>query len=92
MDRQLTITLSDEDARFIDEQVQAGVYASADDLVNAGIQRLMRRAEQKQREFEELKRSIEEAIADPRPAVTSEELMENLRRRNPDLFNLPRRA
>ena len=87
MDRQLTITLSDEDARFIDEQVQAGVYASADDLVNAGIQRLMRRAEQKQREFEELKRSIEEAIADPRPAV-----MENLRRRNPDLFNLPRRA
>lgn len=52
-----TIHLNDAEKAFIDEQVKAGSYHDAEELIRAGL-RLLRN---EHREFAELRRKIDEA-------------------------------
>jgi antitoxin ParD1/3/4 len=52
-----TIHLSDADKAFIDEQVEAGTFRDADDVVRAGLRLLI----SEQGKIEELRRMIDEA-------------------------------
>jgi antitoxin ParD1/3/4 len=59
MARNTSVSLSDHFTSFIDEQIQSGKYASASDVVRAGLRLLER--DEKYAKFQEL---ISEGIAD----------------------------
>jgi antitoxin ParD1/3/4 len=65
MDREITITVSEEEARLIDEQVSSGAYASAEELLHAGLMTVAASS----LDDEVLRKLIAEADADPRPSV-----------------------
>lgn len=72
------IHLSDEDKAFIEEQVKAGIYKDADEVVAAGLSRL-------QKETEILKRLIQEGLDDVEAGrvhsyASAEELSNDIKR------------
>jgi antitoxin ParD1/3/4 len=76
MDRELTITVSDEDARFIEEQIRSGAFASASDMVRAGFDELRLAAGAPGEEIDPqwLRAKVQEALDDPRPPVSNAEV------------------
>jgi antitoxin ParD1/3/4 len=64
---------------FVDRQVEGGRYASASEVVRAGLRAL-------EREEEALtawmKAKVDEALNDPRPDIPAEEVFAELRERN----------
>jgi antitoxin ParD1/3/4 len=62
--------------KFAEERVQSGYYASVSEVIRAGLRAL----EREEAEFNAiLKRKVEEALADPRPDLSAEEVAEALR-------------
>jgi antitoxin ParD1/3/4 len=58
-------------AKFAEERVESGYYASVSEVVRAGLRAL----EREEAEFDAiLKRKVEEAMADPRPSLSMEEV------------------
>jgi antitoxin ParD1/3/4 len=57
--------------KFAEDRVQSGYYTSVSEVVRAGLRAL----EREEAEFEAiLKRKVEEAMADPRPSLSFEEV------------------
>ena len=79
MDRELTITLTDEEARLIDEQVESGAFASASEVVHAGLARMVEVEAWDGLETEWLRQKVQEALDDPRPSVPAEEAFARIR-------------
>lgn len=73
----LTVTLGHlKDA--VDERVRTGRYASASEVVRAGLRALER---EEAALVDLMRRRIEEALADPRPSVPAEAVFARLRAR-----------
>lgn len=70
----VTVDLGDL-AEKVEERVRSGEYESASDVLRAGLEAL----EREEREFEAvLKAKVEEALADPRPWLTADEVFERM--------------
>ncbi len=78
MNEQLSITLPAEMVAVIKEQVEAGRYASTSDMLRAAMKRWMRDEEEHADRIAEIRAEIAEAIADPRPSLTPDEVKERL--------------
>jgi antitoxin ParD1/3/4 len=71
----LTVTLGDL-AEKVEERVRSGKYESPSDVIRAGLEALAR----EERAFEtELKAKVEEALADPRPWLSADEMSNRMR-------------
>lgn len=71
----LTVTLGDW-AEKVEERVRSGEYESPSDVVQAGLEALAR----EERAFKaELKTKVEEALADPRPWLSADEMSSRMR-------------
>jgi antitoxin ParD1/3/4 len=71
----LTVTLGDL-AEKVEERVRSGEYESPSDVVRAGLEALAR----EERAFEtELKAKVEEALADPRPWLSADQMSNRMR-------------
>ncbi|HEV2556341.1 MAG TPA: type II toxin-antitoxin system ParD family antitoxin [Bosea sp. (in: a-proteobacteria)] len=71
----LAVTLGDL-AGKVEERVRSGEYESPSDVVRAGLEALAR----EERAFEaELKAKVEEALADPRPWLSADEMSNRMR-------------
>ena len=64
---------------FVDRQVEDGRYASASEVVRAGL-RALEREEGALTAW--MKAKVEEALNDPRPSIPAEEVFARLRARN----------
>ncbi|RDJ21488.1 type II toxin-antitoxin system ParD family antitoxin [Bosea caraganae] len=73
--RPMTVTLGEMQAK-VEARVASGDYASASEVLRAGLRAL----EREEREFDAiLKAKVEEALADPRPSIPAEEVFAELR-------------
>lgn len=77
MDREITITVSEEIAQKIDARVAAGDFASPSEMVEAAIGAVETEGLWDISDTE-LKRLLSEADADPRPALGAEQAFEEL--------------
>ena len=71
MSRQITITVSDEEAQKIDERVAAGDYASPEEFVEAAVTFFELEPDWMPPD-DVLKALVEEALEDPRRYMTEE--------------------
>lgn len=74
----VTVTLG-KLKQFVDEQVERGHYASASEVVRAGL-RALEREEDVLRAW--TKQKVEEALNDPRPDIPAEEVFAEIRARS----------
>ncbi len=58
----MDVSLSPELERYVQDQVRAGQYASADEAVSHGLRLLQGRDERRRRELEDLRRLIQVGI------------------------------
>jgi antitoxin ParD1/3/4 len=65
--------------RVVEERVESGSYASADDVIRAGLLALQR---EEVGLNEWLTRLAEEALADPRPSIPAAQVFRELRTRH----------
>jgi len=78
-----TISLPAEQARFIDAKVAAGDYASASEVVRAGLRALKERDEAVERWLvEEVGPTYDALVADPNEVVSLEEAFAQVRARH----------
>ena len=75
----LTVTISGDQAERIRTSVANGEYASADDFVASAIDNFDDHPDWLP-DNETLKRLVEEALNDPRPSLTSEQVRANIDR------------
>jgi antitoxin ParD1/3/4 len=66
--------------KSVEERVQSGSYASADEVIRAGLLALEREeAVSNEWDDAELIRLAEESLADPRPSIPAEQVFRELR-------------
>ena len=73
----LSVTVTVDQARMIRERVESGAFASASEVIRAGLRSLEAESEERRERLEGLKRSINAALDDPR-RLTTEEVHESL--------------
>lgn len=78
MGRELTITLTDEEARLIEERVHSGAFASASEVVKAGLASIVEAEERERLETEWLRKKVQEALDDPRPSVPADDVQQHI--------------
>ncbi|HLZ76141.1 type II toxin-antitoxin system ParD family antitoxin [Phenylobacterium sp.] len=78
MSQPVTVTLGPL-RQFVDQQVERGNYASASEVVRAGLRALER---QEAAVDDWMRAKIEESLNDPRPDIPAEEVFAELRARN----------
>lgn len=75
-----TFSLSEEQSHFIDDQVARGGYASASEVIRAGVRALQERDEAVERWLrEEVAQTYDAMKADPSRAIPAEEMFSQLR-------------
>ena len=78
-----TFSLPAEQAAFIDSQVKAGAFASASEVVRAGLRALQERDAAVERWLrDEVVATYDAMKAHPERAVSSEDMAERMRRRH----------
>lgn len=78
-----TFSLTAEQAAFVDAQVAAGSFASASEVVRAGLRALQERDAAVERWLrEEVSATYDHWKADPAVGLSSEEMAERMRRRH----------
>jgi antitoxin ParD1/3/4 len=88
-----TISLPQEQAHYIDTQVNSGLYASASEVVRAGLRALQERDSVVERWLQTQVAPIYDAMqADPTRAIPAETVMKNLRARHAKRLKDPRDA
>ena len=66
---------------FIAEQVREGRFQNASEVVRAGLRLLEDHETERKKQFEFMKAAITEAMEDPRPPLSSEEVFDRLEER-----------
>jgi antitoxin ParD1/3/4 len=74
----LSITLPADMARMIRDKVEGGAYASNSEVIREALRTWQEREALKARRLDEVRRKIEESIADPRPALTANAVKKRL--------------
>lgn len=78
MNEKLTVTLPAETISAINQQVEAGHYASAGEVLRAAMGALAREEDEHAQRIAEIRAEIATSIADPRPSVPAKEAFERL--------------
>jgi antitoxin ParD1/3/4 len=87
-----TFSLPAEQARYIDEQVESGTYASASEVVRAGLRALQERDSVVERWLREQVTPVYDAMtADPSRAVSVENAVNAIHKRQADRKTTNRR-
>ena len=81
MDREFTITVTEDEARAIEHRVRAGDFASAEEVVKAAVASFTHEGPDEGEDSERLRHLIQESIGDPSPDVPLEKAFAELRRR-----------
>jgi putative addiction module CopG family antidote len=68
----MNISLDPKLARFVEERVKAGLYDSADDMINAAVARLKTDEEQAAEELADLRAEVDAGLADADRGVFAE--------------------
>ena len=55
----MDVSLTPEQARYVDAQIRNGRYATADDVVHAGLRLLQEAEERRQRALDDLRREVQ---------------------------------
>ena len=80
MDREITITVTDEEARRIEERAASAGYDSVSDYVHSAVSMaLLAREDSSLLGDEAIRAAIAEADADTRPAIPAQSAFENVR-------------
>ncbi len=75
----MTITLPSGQKAFVEERIRLGRFASASEVVRAGLRAL----EREEAHLDEwMRQKVEEALNDPEPDILAEEVFAELRARN----------
>lgn len=80
--RTLTVSLGPQQA-LVDRRLASGAYASASEVVRAGLRALEREEAVLD---EETRRMVQEALDDPRPPVPMEEVFDRIERKHAARF------
>ena len=79
--KKLTFSLPAEDARYIDDQVAAGAYASRSEVVRAGLRSLQEHDAVEEWLRDEVLPTYDAMIADPSRGIPAEEVRRTLHAR-----------
>ena len=75
----LSITVTAQQAETIRQQIASGAYASASEVIRAGLRALEREREEYQQHIDSIRARIQESLDDPRPSLPLKEAMDELR-------------
>jgi antitoxin ParD1/3/4 len=73
----LSVTVTPQMAQMIRDKVESGEYASASDVISAGLQALQAEEEEQAERLAWVKAQIRASVEDPRPGHTSEEMRQH---------------
>jgi antitoxin ParD1/3/4 len=74
----LSITLPANLARVVRERVKTGAYASNSEVIRSALREWLERQMERERELDSIRALIEDAINDPRPLLTAEQVSDHL--------------
>lgn len=77
----LSVTVTPQMAQMIRDKVESGEYASASEVIRAGLQALQAEEEERAERLAWLKARIRASVENPGPGYTSEEVFGRLRAR-----------
>ena len=75
------VNLGERFEAFIQEQIREGRYQNASEVVRAGLRLLEDHEAARKKQFDYMKAAITEAMEDPRPPKSSEEVFDRLEER-----------
>ena len=78
MDREITIVVTDDEARRIDARVASGEFQSTEDVVRAALASFDAAGDDPL-SLDIVRQKVAEALADPGPARPAKEVFDNLR-------------
>jgi antitoxin ParD1/3/4 len=88
MDASRTVVLTDEEAAYVDELVSNGAYASANEVLRAGVEALRRHERDLDRWIQDEIVSVADAMAeDPSRGIPIEQVFADLRARHAVRFS-----
>jgi len=77
----MTVTLPDGQRAFVEDRIRNGRFASASEVVRAGLRAL----EREEAHLDEwMREKVREALDDPRPPIPAEDVFAELRARHGD--------
>lgn len=82
MVEKLSITVTDEHARMLREQVAKGRFASVSELVREALRSLEREEREFEEGLEEIRARVHRSLDDPRPSISSEQVRSRLEKRH----------
>lgn len=77
----LSVTVTPQMAQMIREKVESGQYASASEVIRAGLRALQYEEEERAERLEAIKARIRASIEDPGPGYSNEEVFAEVRAR-----------
>jgi len=75
------IELKPQFERFVEEQLAAGRFRNADEVVEAALRLLQDRDADRAAALADVRRKIQESLDDPRPSIPAEEVFAELERK-----------
>jgi antitoxin ParD1/3/4 len=74
----LNVTVPSDLARMVREKVETGAYASDSEVVGKALRLFREREAEREQALAEIRAKVQEALDDPRPNLTSEEVRRSL--------------
>ncbi|WP_417515760.1 type II toxin-antitoxin system ParD family antitoxin [Minwuia sp.] len=81
MVEKLSISLPDEIAEEVRACVESGRYASSSEVIRTAMRSWLREEEEHALRIEAIRSRLQQAIDDPRPRLSAEEILEHFARR-----------
>jgi antitoxin ParD1/3/4 len=76
--KKLSITVTDEHARLLQDEVAKGRFASASELVREALRSFEREALEFEENIESIRERVRRSLADSRPSISSDEVRRRL--------------
>jgi antitoxin ParD1/3/4 len=74
----LSVTVTDEHARLVEEQIEAGRFASASELIREALRSFVREEAEFQEGLSAIRERVRKSLSDPRPSIDGGEVQRRL--------------